>query len=45
LPLAPELFTLPWTFFMLKKLSTALLCGLAVAKAAAQTRPFLNTQH
>jgi hypothetical protein len=32
-------------YFMLKKISTQLLCGLAVAEAAAQTRSFFNTQH
>jgi len=30
---------------MLKKVSPELLCGLAVAEAAAQTRSFFNTQH
>jgi hypothetical protein len=30
---------------MLKKVSTQLLCGLAVAEAAAQTRSFFNIQH
>ena len=34
-----------WGFFMLKKLSNALLCGLAVARQQREPRPFLSSQH
>jgi hypothetical protein len=43
LPLASDLFNLQ--VFDAEKVSTQLLCGLAVAEAAAQSRSFFNIQH